>query len=117
MTPILADALKNHPRSSDTPFVFAKDNGLALECLRAFRRSVHKVMKNHQMAWFRFHDLRHTFASHLVMKGVDLRTVQELLGHKDIRVTLRYAHLAPGHLKSAVDVLDSWKMSENSATS
>ena len=52
------------------------------------------------------HDLRHTFASHLVMKGVDLRTVAKLLGHRDIRVTMRYAHLAPEHLRSAVSVLD-----------
>ena len=53
----------------------------------------------------RFHDLRHTFASHLVMKGVDLRTVAKLMGHKDIKMTMRYAHLAPEHLQAAVDAL------------
>jgi integrase len=54
---------------------------------------------------FRWHDLRHTFASRLVMAGVGIHTVQELLGHKTIQVTLRYAHLAPQHQLEAVQRL------------
>jgi integrase len=53
-----------------------------------------------------FHDLRHTFASRLVMAGVDLPTVQALMGHKRIDMTLRYTHLAPGHKRTAITVLD-----------
>jgi len=55
----------------------------------------------------RFHDLRHTFASHLVMAGMDLRTVTTLMGHKDIKMTMRCAHLAPDDLQAAVGVLSS----------
>jgi len=54
---------------------------------------------------FRWHDLRHTFASRLVMAGVDLRTVADLMGHKKIQMTMRYAHLAPAHNLAAVDKL------------
>ncbi|HKA52435.1 MAG TPA: site-specific integrase, partial [Candidatus Binatia bacterium] len=53
------------------------------------------------------HVLRHTFASRLVMAGVDLRTVQELLGHKDIKMTLRYAHLSADHKRQAMETLEN----------
>ena len=56
---------------------------------------------------FRFHDLRHTFASHLIMKGASLKEVQELLGHADIKMTMRYAHLAQENKRNAVRLLDS----------
>lgn len=55
---------------------------------------------------FHYHDLRHTFASRLVMKGVDLYTVSKLLGHSSVAQTSRYAHLSPDHLAGAVTVLD-----------
>lgn len=68
----------------------------------AFRRATRRA----GIADFRFHDLRHDFASQLVMKGANLRTVQMLLGHKDLRMTTRYAHLSQEHLQEAVRLLE-----------
>ena len=68
--------------------------------------SFHQALEKAEIEDFHFHDLRHTFASNLVMAGEDLNTVGELLGHKDLKMTKRYAHLSPKFKKRAVNVLD-----------
>lgn len=73
---------------------------------RGWRDAFEYARGNAKLADFRFHDLRHTFASYLVMKGVDIRTVQYLMGHKDIKMTMRYSHLSKGHIQEAVDKLN-----------
>jgi site-specific recombinase XerD len=55
---------------------------------------------------FHFHDLRHTFASWMVMRGAGLKAVAEILGHSDIATTQRYAHLSESYKKEAVELLD-----------
>lgn len=71
-----------------------------------------KIMEKANIKDFRFHDMRHDFASQLVMKGVDLNTVRELLAHSDIKMTMRYAHLAPEAKRSAVSLLDKVEETE-----
>ncbi len=108
-------------------------NGEALETLRAWQKNIQenfpggstglvfpnrdgkpitetktawaKLLKDAGLKNFRWHDMRHHFASRLVMAGVDLNTVRELLGHADIKMTLRYAHLAPEHKRAAVELI------------
>ena len=98
----LFSILKPMENSSKEHYVFANKNGNAYgEVRRSFSTALKKAGINN----FHFHDLRHTFASRLVMSGVDIRTVQELMGHKDIRMTMRYSHLSDAHLKDAVNKL------------
>jgi integrase len=64
------------------------------------------ALESAKVKQFRWHDIRHTFITRLVMKGVDLRTVQELSGHQDLNMLSRYAHLAPAHNLKAIEKLD-----------
>ena len=72
---------------------------------RDWRRWFEEVVEKAEIPNLRWHDLRHTFASRLVMAGVPLRAVQTLLGHKRIETTLRYSHLGEAHLHEAVERL------------
>jgi site-specific recombinase XerD len=81
------------------------------------RRWFELVLKDAKVAEFSWHCLRHTFASRLVMAGVDVRTIQELMGHKTIAMTVRYAHLAPKHTMAAVQCLDATAQSRSDTTS
>lgn len=81
------------------------DNGQILYD-RKVQRAFRKVLKKASIENFHFHDLIHTFASYLRQKGVDLHTISKLLGHKDLRMTKRYAHLNVDSLRSAISRLN-----------
>lgn len=84
--------------------VFLNSNG---DPYRNVTTAFNSAVKRAKIEDFVFYDLRHTFASRLVMAGVDLTTVKELMGHKTIQMTLRYSHLSPAHKHAAVAVFDS----------
>jgi site-specific recombinase XerD len=75
---------------------------------RSFRSALERAVWKAEIADFTFHDRCHTFASRLVMAGVDLPTVKELLGHRDISMTMRYTHLSSDHKQTAVGKLEQF---------
>jgi site-specific recombinase XerD len=103
------DLLKELKQKNDkhlkSDFVFPhKDGGKIREKLRRQIISVAKKIGIEGLT--KLHSLRHTYPSHLVMKGVDLPTVQKLMGYSDIETTMIYSHLTPDHLADAVEKLE-----------
>lgn len=95
-------AMAWHPSAQPPDYVFCKptdDNRVSVEFRRACRRA--------KISDLRLHDLRHTCASWLAMKGEDLRTIAQILDHADIRMTMKYAHLSPSYLSESVKSLDA----------
>ncbi|MEE9196603.1 MAG: tyrosine-type recombinase/integrase [bacterium] len=83
-------------------YVFLNEIGKPFRCLKAsFRRA-----KKQAGLTLTFHDLRHVFASRLRRRGASLEDIAELLGHKGIGMTLRYAHLTPGYLRDVVRLMN-----------
>jgi integrase len=101
----LAEVFKEVRRSNQlkSPYVFCGSNGNRfMEVKKSFASACRKA----GIEAFRFHDLRHTFASQLIMRGASLKAVQELLGHSDFKMTMRYAHLSHEHLRDSVNLLN-----------
>jgi integrase len=100
----LYEELSTLSQESKGEYVFPGEDG---HPLKSVKKAFSSALKKSGIEDFTFHDLRHTFASHLVMKGTDIRTVQQLMGHKDIKMTMRYSHLSPEYVQEAVERLNN----------
>ncbi len=94
-------------REPENPYVFPHKLGKnAGEPVHDVKNGFHAALELAGIEDFTWHDLRHTFASWLMMRGASLRSVAELLGHQSIKMTMRYAHLSPTFLSAEVSLLD-----------
>lgn len=96
---ILTQCKKQSDPDAQLAFPSSRTGGRITDLKKAFEG----VLTAAKIDNFRFHDLRHTFASRLVMAGIDLNTVRELMCHADIKMTLIYAHLSPDHKAAALE--------------
>src|SRR5262249_28155708 len=94
-----------HKRKKGTGYVFLDTDKEPFDEKRLNRRMT-TLCKKAGLRRITWHILRHTFASHLAMRGVPLTTVQQLMGHSNITTTMRYAHVAPSTLRAAIDMLN-----------
>ncbi len=94
-------------RDPDAPYVFPHRSGPnAGQPVMDIKNGFHAALNLADIQDFTWHDLRHTFASWLMMRGASLRAVGELLGHQSMKMTMRYAHLSPAFLQAEVGLLD-----------
>ena len=99
----LTEALSNAKKINHGENVFVNERG---EPYKSFRTSWDHVLERAKIEDLTFHSLRHTFGSRLGMAGVDVKTIQELMGHRDIKMTMRYSHPTPEHKRNAVELLN-----------
>lgn len=89
----------------NSPYVFCDDEGKPYDSKKVYK-VFKKTLALARIEDFRFHDLRHCFASWNRQAGVDIYTLAELMGHKDTKMTMRYAHITPAHLTKAIGMLE-----------
>jgi len=108
----IANMLLEQKEKTQSNYIVSQDSGEKLDKSK-IRRTFEKAMREAGISITDFRILRHTYASHLVMQGIDIRTVQKLLGHHSIKMTEKYSHLAPDHLQSVANFLNFQNKLEN----
>lgn len=104
--------LREITKGEDGTFVFLKDRTIESERVKArpgikFREAFDMLRKRAKLPDIHLHDLRHTAASHLIMSGVDIRTLADILGHRTLQMVQRYTHLLHSHKLDAIDKIGS----------
>ena len=96
-------------------FVHPRDARYSGQPVLDVKNAFHTALEDAGIEDFTWHDFRHDYASRLVMAGVSLRAVAELLGHKGLRMVMRYAHLSPGYLSDEIHKLDGFRLRQSTA--
>ncbi|MGZ3736303.1 MAG: tyrosine-type recombinase/integrase [Bdellovibrionota bacterium] len=116
INPIVKEVLQKLLRAQRSDFVFCEEDGTQLDAHHLYR-DFHKAQARAGFEkLIRFHDLRHTFASHFMMNGGNIYDLQKILGHYSLEMTQRYAHMSPDHLAEAIQIV-SFKPEEASGES
>jgi len=89
-------------KNNESEFLLSHENG---EPFKSVKKAFHGALKRSGIEKCTLHDLRHTFGTMLGMAGVDIATIKELMGHKDVKMTMRYSHPTPDHKKHAVELI------------
>ena len=113
MSPQIHSILQSRAKSNELRSKYVFPSPMKVNSPNSFEKSWENALRRSGVKDFRWHDLRHTSASYMVMAGISLRTVADILGHANISMTFKYAHLSPLHLSSALDVLDEELFSES----
>ena len=105
MNAVVKSHLLELKKSSQSDYVFVDEDNHPFDVDHLFRELRSFLKKAGLSILIRFHDLRHTFASHFMMNGGNIYDLQKILGHTSLEMTQRYAHLAPEHLVQASNVV------------
>ena len=105
ISPIVRELLQKLMREQKGDFVFCDQEGVPLDAHHLYRDFHSSQKRAGFKRLIRFHDLRHTFASHFMMNGGNIYDLQKILGHASLEMTQRYAHMSPDHLADAIQIV------------